>query len=113
MNCLVAWLDRRGLVDNKPERDRKSDHVNVLKSYEQLESLLAESGFCIESIRYYNVVMKAVIEDLILPLVEHNLWRRRQKAKDPPIPKRERSELGAAERGALGPRASRTGYCTS
>ena len=83
VNRLVAWLDRRGLVDNKPERDRKSDHVNVLKSYEQLESLLAESGFRIESIRYYNVVMKAVIEDLFLPLVEHNLWRRRQKAKDP------------------------------
>jgi len=83
VNRLVAWLDRRGLVDNKPERDRKSDHVNVLKSYEQLESLLADSGFRIESIRYYNVVMKAVIEDLFLPLVEHNLWPRRQNAKDP------------------------------
>ncbi|MEE9179316.1 MAG: hypothetical protein V3U22_00350, partial [Vicinamibacteria bacterium] len=54
-----------------------------LKSYEQLESLLADSGFRIESIRYYNVVMKAVIEDLFLPLVEHNLWPRRQNAKDP------------------------------
>ena len=83
VNRLVAWLDRRGLVDNKPERDRKSDHVNALKSYEQLDSLLAESGFRIESIRYYNVVMKAVIEDLFLPLMEHNLWRRGQKAEGP------------------------------
>ena len=80
VNRLVAWLDRKGLVDNKPERDRKSDHVNALKSYEQLESILADSGFRIESIRYYNVVMKAVIEDLFLPLVEHNVWRRGQKA---------------------------------
>ncbi len=83
VNRLVAWLDRRGLVDNKPERDRKSDHVNALKSYQQLESLLGESGFRIESIRYYNVVMKAVIEDLFLPLVEQNLWRRREKPKYP------------------------------
>ena len=81
VNRLVAWLDRQGLVDNKPERDRKSDHVNALKSYEQLENLLADAGFRIEGIRYYNVVMKAVIEDLFLPLVEHNLWRRPQKAK--------------------------------
>ena len=83
VNRLVAWLDRCGLVDNKPERDRKSDHMNALKSYEQLESLLADSGFRIESIRYYNVVMKAVIEDLFLPLVEHNLWPRRQNVKVP------------------------------
>jgi SAM-dependent methyltransferase len=102
VNRLVAWLDRRGLVDNKPERDRKSDHVNALKSYEQLESLLAESGFRIERIRYYNVVMKAVIEDLFLPLVEHNLWRRRQKAKGPLSKNTSEADETSAERPNVG-----------
>jgi SAM-dependent methyltransferase len=83
VNRLVGWLDRRGLVDNRPERERKADHVNALRSYEQLQSVLAETGFRIEAIRYYNVVMKALIEDLFLPLVEHNLWRRRGKSGDP------------------------------
>lgn len=78
---LVHWLDRKGLVDNEPERERKSDHRNALTSYELLERLIAESGFCIEDIRYYNVVFKAIFEDLLLPLVEHNLYGRRAKAR--------------------------------
>lgn len=77
VNRLVRWLDARGLVDNEPERRRKADHVNALRSYEQLGSVVAGAGFAIEKIRYYNVVLKAVIEDLLLPLAEHNLWRRR------------------------------------
>jgi SAM-dependent methyltransferase len=74
VNRLIRWLDRRGWVDNRPERERKSDHRNALRSYELLESLLTEAGFRIERIRYYNVVFKAVIEDLMVPLAEHNLW---------------------------------------
>jgi ubiquinone/menaquinone biosynthesis C-methylase UbiE len=79
VNRLVRWLDRRGLVDNRPERERKSDHRNALVSYELLEGLLAGAGFRIERIRYYNVVFKAVIEDLMLPLAEHNLWGKQAK----------------------------------
>jgi SAM-dependent methyltransferase len=78
VNRLVRWLDKKGLVDNEPERQRKSDHRNALRSYEQLDAVLAKTGFEIETIRYYNVVFKAVIEDLILPLVEHNLYSRRR-----------------------------------
>jgi hypothetical protein len=55
--------------------------VNALESYPQLERILAETGFVIEGIRYYNVVVKAVIEDLLLPLVEHNFWRRGKESK--------------------------------
>ena len=74
VNRLVHWLDRKGLVDNEPERERKSDHRNVLRSYEQLDGVLEQTGFAIENIRYYNVVFKAVFEDLLLPLVEHNFF---------------------------------------
>jgi SAM-dependent methyltransferase len=77
VNRLVRFLDRKGLVDNAPERERKSDHRNPLKSYGELEALVARTGFEIAKIRYYNVFFKAVIEDLMLPLVEHNLYSKR------------------------------------
>jgi len=74
VNRLVRFLDRKGLVDNAPERERKSDHRNALESYSQLDALLARTGFEIEDIRYYNVFFKSVIEDLMVPLVEHNFY---------------------------------------
>jgi ubiquinone/menaquinone biosynthesis C-methylase UbiE len=74
VNRLVRYLDERGLLDNAPERERKSDHRNALGSYAQLEGILKRTGFEIEKIRYYNVVFKSVLEDLMLPLVEHNFY---------------------------------------
>jgi ubiquinone/menaquinone biosynthesis C-methylase UbiE len=78
VNRLVRWLDTKGLVDNAPERERKSDHRNALRSYEQLDEVLARTGFAIEDIRYYNVFFKAILEDLMLPLVEHNLYGKKK-----------------------------------
>ena len=78
VNRLVQWLDKLGLVDNQPERERKSDHRNALTSYEQLDVVLEKAGFRIEAIRYYNVVFKAIFEDLLLPLAEHNLYRHKK-----------------------------------
>jgi SAM-dependent methyltransferase len=80
VNRLVRYLDAKGLVDNAPERERKSDHRNALGSYEKLGEILARTGFEIESIRYYNVFFKSVIEDLMIPLVEHNFYA---KSKTP------------------------------
>jgi ubiquinone/menaquinone biosynthesis C-methylase UbiE len=74
VNRLVRYLDSKGLLDNAPERERKSDHRNALGSYAQLDGILKRTGFEIEKIRYYNVVFKSVIEDLMLPLVEHNFY---------------------------------------
>jgi len=74
VNRLIHWLDSKGLVDNEPERERKSDHRNVLRSYEQLDAVLERTGFKIAKIRYYNVIFKALFEDLMLPLVEHNFF---------------------------------------
>jgi hypothetical protein len=74
VNRVVRWLDSKGLVDNEPERERKSDHRNVLRSYEQLDTVLEQTGFRIAKIRYYNVIFKALFEDLMLPLVEHNFF---------------------------------------
>jgi SAM-dependent methyltransferase len=82
VNRLVRWLDRRGWVDNRPERARKADHRNPLRSYGQLDALIEETGFRREKIVYYNVVVKAIVEDLLLPLLEHNVWRRRGKKEN-------------------------------
>ena len=87
VNRLVRWLDRRDVLDNQPERNRKADHVNDLKTYEQLFRLVEETGFRVERIRYYNVVMKALIEDLALPVVEHNFWRKPAMAVDASAPR--------------------------
>jgi SAM-dependent methyltransferase len=88
VNRLVRYLDRKGLVDNAPERERKSDHRNALRSYAQLDSVLARTGFEIESIRYYNVFFKAIFEDLLLPVVEHNLYSKGKREAEPPAPGR-------------------------
>ena len=80
VNRLVKALDRVGLLDNEPERERKSDHRNVLRSYAQLDAVLEKTGFRIADIRYYNVFFKALFEDLALPLVEHNLFRHKKPA---------------------------------
>ena len=76
VNRLVHWLDARGILDNGPERERKSDHRNALWSYEQLDRILEKTGFAIDDIRYYNVFFKAIFEDLLLPVVEHNFFRK-------------------------------------
>ena len=82
VNKTVHWLDKRGLVDNAPERERKSDHQNVLRSYEQLDDVLVRAGFRIAGMRYYNVVFKAIFEDLMLPFVEHNFFGGAKKRED-------------------------------
>lgn len=74
VNRLVRWLDSKSLLNNGPERERKSDHRNVLRSYDQLDDVLAQTGFKISDIRYYNVFFKALFEDLMVPLVEHNFY---------------------------------------
>jgi SAM-dependent methyltransferase len=86
VNRLVRYLDRKGLVDNAPERERKSDHRNALGSYPQLDAILSRTGFAIEDIRYYNVFFKSVIEDLMLPLVEHNFYGKKGKARGDAAP---------------------------
>jgi ubiquinone/menaquinone biosynthesis C-methylase UbiE len=90
VNRLVRYLDSKGLLDNAPERVRKSDHRNALRSHAQLEALLKRAGFEIERVRYYNVFFKSVIEDLMLPLVEHNFYSRgrREREKEAPGPGR-------------------------
>jgi SAM-dependent methyltransferase len=77
VNRLAKRLGRRGLIDHEREAMRKSDHVNAIRSHEHFEALCAGAGLRVAARRYYNVVFKAVIEDLLLRMIEQ---RRRARA---------------------------------
>jgi SAM-dependent methyltransferase len=70
VNRLAKRLGRAGLVDHEREAMRKADHRNPLRSHEHFESLCAAAGLAVRERRYYNVVFKAVVEDLGLRIVE-------------------------------------------
>jgi hypothetical protein len=82
VNRLARRLGRFGLIDSEREALRKSDHVNAIRSHEHFDQLCARAGLRVAERRYYNVVWKAVVEDLALRLVEQ--WRRRRAPAAPP-----------------------------
>jgi SAM-dependent methyltransferase len=77
VNRLARRLGRAGLIDHEREAMRKSDHVNAIRSHEHFEALCAEAGLEVAQRRYYNVVFKAVVEDLGLRLYEQARRRKR------------------------------------
>ena len=70
VNRLARRLGERGLIDHEREAMRKSDHRNAIRSHEHFDSLCAAAGLEVAERRYYNVVAKAVVEDLLLRLYE-------------------------------------------
>jgi ubiquinone/menaquinone biosynthesis C-methylase UbiE/uncharacterized protein YbaR (Trm112 family) len=97
VNRLARRLGEAGLIDHEREALRKSDHRNAIRSHEHFEALCAAAGLCVAARRYYNVVAKAVVEDLLLRLWEQ---RRRRRAR-PPSP--EHPGAGAATPAAAPP----------
>lgn len=82
VNHLARWLGRAGLIDYEREAMRKTDHRNAIRSHEHFDALCEGAGLVVARRRYYNVVFKAVIEDLLLRLWEQA--RRRASPKPPP-----------------------------
>jgi ubiquinone/menaquinone biosynthesis C-methylase UbiE len=82
VNRLARRLGQAGLIDHEREAMRKSDHRNAIRSHEHFDELCAGAGLRVAERRYYNVVFKAVVEDLGLRLFEQ--WRRRGAAADRP-----------------------------
>ena len=70
VNRLARRLGERGLIDHEREALRKSDHVNAIRSHEHFDALCASAGLVVAERRYYNVVFKAVVEDLLFKLYE-------------------------------------------
>jgi hypothetical protein len=84
VNRLARRLGQRGLIDHEREAMRKSDHRNAIRSHEHFDELCAAAGLEVAERRYYNVVFKAVVEDLGLRLFEQ--WRRRGAKTETPAP---------------------------
>jgi SAM-dependent methyltransferase len=103
VNRLAARLGRRGLIDHEREALRKSDHVNAIRSHEHFDALCASTGLAVAGRRYYNVVFKAVVEDLLLRLYEQR--RRRGTAAAPSVPADGHDHPAAGAPSAHGPAA--------
>jgi hypothetical protein len=82
VNRLARRLGRAGLIDHEREAMRKADHRNPLRSHEHFDALCAAAGLGVTERRYYNVVVKAVVEDLLLRVVEQRRRRRGQASTD-------------------------------
>jgi SAM-dependent methyltransferase len=80
VNRLARRLGEAGLIDHEREALRKSDHRNAIRSHEHFDALCAEAGLEVAERRYYNVVVKAVVEDLGLRLFEQ---ARRERGRAP------------------------------
>ncbi len=81
VNRLAKRLGRRGLIDHEREAMRKSDHRNAIRSHEHFDALCAAAGLEVAQRRYYNVVAKAVVEDLLLRLYEQRKRKAGQTAE--------------------------------
>ena len=91
VNRLAKRLGERGLLDHDREALRKSDHKNAIRSHEHFDALCAEAGLAVKERRYYNVVAKAIVEDLLLRLAQKRKGSNEPKAEGV----KERREIGA------------------
>jgi SAM-dependent methyltransferase len=76
INALARVLERRGLIDMRQERLRKSDHLNPLADIPELEAVARETGFRIARIRYYTPIVGGVVENILMRLAERAMARR-------------------------------------
>ena len=77
---FAGLLGRLGLLDYEREALRKSDHKNAILSHAHFDSLCREAGLQVAARRYYNVLFKALVEDLLFRIYQHG---RRSLRREP------------------------------
>ncbi len=77
---LAHWLGDRGLIDDKRDRLRKSDHVKAIATYPELVEVLARGGFEVEQVVFWNGLFQSIIENLVMKIAEAVLMRGRMQA---------------------------------
>jgi SAM-dependent methyltransferase len=80
INALARSLERRGLIDMRQERLRKSDHLNPLADIPELRRVSAETGFRIRKIRYYTPIVGGFVENILMRMAERRLARQARPA---------------------------------
>jgi SAM-dependent methyltransferase len=76
INALARVLERRGLIDMRQERLRKSDHLNPLRDVPELERVAHDAGFRIARIRYYTPLVGGFVENILMRMAERAMARR-------------------------------------
>ena len=79
VNGLAHLLERVGLLDLRQERLRKSDHLNPLADHDDLARVAGASGFRIARMTYYTPVLGALIENVLVRMVERFLTGRARR----------------------------------
>src|SRR5205823_3637335 len=72
---LSRWLARRGVIDDRRDRLRKSDHIKAIATYPQLVGVLNGCGFRVEQVVFWNGLFQSLIENLLVKLAERLLAR--------------------------------------
>jgi SAM-dependent methyltransferase len=76
INAFARVLERRGLIDMRQERLRKSDHLNPLRDIPELEDVARDTGFRIARIRYYTPIVGGFVENILMRVAERAMARR-------------------------------------
>lgn len=79
--ALWNWLGGRlralGIGAHELDDLRKSDHVKVLRTYEELVEAVGRHGLRVERIRFWNGVFQGLIDNVLVRFFEWLLLRRR------------------------------------
>lgn len=80
---LAGWLGTRGLIDNRRDTLRKSDHVKAIATYPELEATLKRCGFRVREVIFWNGLFQSTIENLLVKVGEAVLRRIRSRRARP------------------------------
>lgn len=73
-------LEKVGMADFKRDRLRKADHVKDIATFEQLKSVIDESGFVLEQVVFWNGVFQSLTENVIAKVGEQVFTKRKAKS---------------------------------
>lgn len=76
-NRVGGWLRAAGIGEHEADALRKSDHVKVLRTYEELVEFVARYRLRVETVRFWNGVFQGLVDNVLMRLAEWLLLQRR------------------------------------
>jgi len=90
---ISEYFAKKGLIDFHIEDESKEDHINAIKTKNQLVELAAENGLRLTDSIYYNPVIMGWFENLFLKLFEGLINKKQSKKTG-----KEKTELKMSKR---------------
>lgn len=78
---LSGWLVRRGYYNFERDQRRKADHVKAIRTFEELEDRLSQSGLSVDKKLFWNGVFQGFIDNIVIKLAEARMGRKMAKGK--------------------------------